>query len=265
MGLHPYEGRGRGFDPRRLHFRRSRSSAVEHVIRLITLVVAISFAPMNQTEIETALELHQKAFSFLLDCRASGHAGSHPFDESTITAWRSADTCIGWITRHYDQLPTAFRPQRDQIIGFGQFLSSLFATSFSVSKTVRDGEVRIHVRALPTRRLDGSKKSNHAKTKERKSADLLRQHAIEALAAESEHAQPLSATAVFAQDSALASDLTLWAYAVQLVNRAHYASQGPAVYRLWLDLPEKTRRNMNADLVWQARQRLLNHLNSLKK
>ncbi len=86
-----------------------------------------------------------------------------------------------------------------------------------------------------------------------------------ALAAESERAQNLVAASPIAQGSALAADLTLWTYAVQLVNRAHYASQGPSVYRLWLDLPEKTRRNLNADLVWQARQRLLNHLNSLNK
>lgn len=223
------------------------------------------FMALNLTEIESALDLHQKAFGLLLESRASGHAGSRPFDEATITAWRNPDTCTGWITRHYDQLPAGFRPQRDQIVAFSQFLSSLFSTSFSVSKTVRNGEVRLLVRALPTRRLDGSKKSDHAKAKERKTADLLRQRALEALAAESGQAQSSAATPSFAQDSALASDLTLWTYAVQLVNRAQYASQGPAVYRLWLDLPEKTQRNLKADLVWQARQRLLDSLNSPSK
>jgi len=214
---------------------------------------------MNQIEIETALDLHKKAFGFLLECRTSGHAGSRPFDEATITAWRSADTCIDWITRHYEQLPLTSRPQRDQIAAYGQMLSSLFSTSFSASKTVRGGEVQILVRALPTRRLDGSKKSEHAKAKEQKMADLLRQGALDALAIEAE-VQPVPITSAFTQDCALAADLTLWTYASQLVNRAHYASQAPAVYRLWLDLPEKTRRNLNPDFVWQARQRLLDHL-----
>lgn len=114
---------------------------------------------LNLTEIESALDLHQKAFGFLLESRASGHAGSRPFDEATINAWRNPDTCTDWITRTYDQLPVTFRPSRDHILVVGLFLSSLFATSFSVSKKVRNGEVRIQVRALATRRLDGSKKS----------------------------------------------------------------------------------------------------------
>jgi len=216
---------------------------------------------MNQTELEAALELHQKAFGFLLECRTSGHAGSYSFDEATVTAWRNPDSCIGWITRNYDQLPAAFRPARDQISAFGQLLSSLFATSFSVSKTMREGKVRLQVRALPTRRLDGSKKSDQAKAKERKAADALRRHALEALATESGTTSPSVGFSNVIGDLARSSDLTLWTYAVQLVNRTRFGSQGLAVYRLWLDLSEKTRRNLSADLVWRARERLLQHLN----
>ncbi len=220
---------------------------------------------MNQSEIESALDLHQKAFGYLLECRASGHAGSDPFDEATVNAWRNPETCVGWVTRHYDQLPAAFRPERDQIPAFGQLLSSLFATSFSISKTVRNGQVRLQVRALPTRRLDDSRKSDHAKARDGKSADVLRQHALHALATETVRGEQSVDSLSLSEDPALSADLTLWTYAVQLVNRAHYGSQGPAVYRLWLELPEKTRRNPSADLVWRARERLLQHLNSSRK
>jgi len=218
---------------------------------------------MNQLEIESALDLHQKAFGYLMECRASGHAGSDPFDEATVAAWRNPETCIAWVTRHYDQLSAAFRPERNQITAFAQLLSSLFATSFSVSKIARNGEVRLQVRALPTRRLDGSKKSDHAHTRERKAADTLRQHALHALAIESGQGEGSANTLSVRDHPDLSADLTLWTYAVQLVNRAHFGSQGPAVYRLWLELSEKTRRNLSADLVWRARERLLQHLNSL--
>ena len=216
---------------------------------------------MNLNDIETALDLHQKAFGFLLACRASGHAGSRPFDENTVAAWKSGDRCIDWVTRNYDQLPSEFRPAREDIGAFAQLLSSLFSTSFSMSKTMRDGRPAFFVRALPTRRPDGSKKSAHAKSKERNAAQVLRQGALEALA----EACGISCTArlaTFDNDPAAAADLTLWTYAIQLVNRAHYASQGPAVYQLWLDLPEKTRRDFTAERVWQARQRLAQHLQS---
>lgn len=219
---------------------------------------------MNQSEIEFALDLHQKAFGYLLECRASGHAGSASFDEATILAWRNPDTCIGWVTRHYDQLPAAFRPERNQITAFAQLLSSLFATSFSVSKTVRNGKVQFQVRALPTRRLDGSRKSDHAEAREAKAADTLRQHALNALAAESGGGERVADALSVSADSALSADLTLWTYAVQLVKRTHFRSQGPAVYRLWLELPEKTRRNLSADLVWGARGRLVQHLESFR-
>ena len=86
------------------------------------------------------------------------------------------------MTRNYDQLPGEFRPSREDITGFAQLLSSLFATSFSVSKTMRDGKPVFFVRALPTRRPDGSKKSAEAKSKERIAAQVLRQGALEALA-----------------------------------------------------------------------------------
>jgi hypothetical protein len=213
---------------------------------------------MNQLSLTTALDLHQKAFAFLMECRASGCAGSHPFDESTLAAWRSPEACIQWVARNYDQLSLAHRPPRDQLTEFARFLCSLFATSFSVCKIVHDGETRIQVRALASRRLDGTKKSIYTKTKERRAADLLLSHAFVALAAEIGLEQP----PIIPKGSALEADLALWAWAVQLVNRANFASQGPAVHLLWLDVPEKTRRQLNPETVWLARQRLINHLSS---
>jgi hypothetical protein len=255
-----------GSNPAGSNFDGAVAQQVEHRKRFAKFFVVTNPAPpsprpMNHTEIESALELHQKAFAFLLECRATGRAGSCPFDEATIAVWRNPQSCIRWVTSHCDQLPAVSRPRLDQIPAFAQLLSSLFATSFSVSKTKREGAVRIQVRALATRRLDGSRKSDRAKAKERKAADALRQHAFESLMAES--GQPAAeALSSILRDPASSLDLTLWTYAVQLVNRTHYASQGPAAYQLWLDLPEEIRRDLNADLIWQARHRLIHHLNS---
>lgn len=219
---------------------------------------------MNHTQIEAALELHRKAFALLMECGSSGHAGSRPFDETTIAAWRDSESCRRWVTTHLDQLPVALRPESDQIALFAQLFSSLFATSFSISKSQIHGKTRMVVRALPTRHLDGSRKSAHAKSKEREVSNVLRRHALNLLLDQTEQSRLADSFLVIIADPASSTNLTLWTYAVQLVNRAEFASQGPAVYRLWLDLPEKTRRNLTADLVWQARQRLIDSLNSFQ-
>ena len=215
---------------------------------------------MTYTEIQSALELHQKAFAFLLEARASGRAGSHVLDETVVAAWQRPALCEDWVTRHYEQLPAAHRPEREEIGVFSQFLSSFFTTSFAASRVRRDGEMRFMIRALPTRRLDGSRKSAHAKEKERQGADLLRELEFASLGEECQVAVSPEQFAQLQDNAELTDDLTLWTYAQQLVNRSQYASQGQAVYRLWLELPEKTRQKLSADLIWKARERLIQFL-----
>lgn len=237
---------------------------------------------MNQTKIQTALDLHKKAYDFLLASRDSGRATSHPLDEATVEAWGHADSGAEWVTRHYAELPLAHRPEREEIPAFSQFLTSFFATSFSVIKTkyylseglrksaqtrlggppLGKAQTEIYIRAMPARRLDGTRKSKHAKEKEAQAAETLCFHNFRALAAECGADDSHEAFLRLRKNDSLAADLTLWTYAEQLVNRAQFASQGPSVYRLWLQIPENIRRDLSASLIWQARQRLLQFLQS---
>jgi hypothetical protein len=54
--------------------------------------------------------------------------------------------------------------------------------------------------------------------------------------------------------------LTRYAYGVELVRRCHYASQGTAVHRLWLELDESVRKNLSASTIWKAREYLVSWL-----
>ena len=266
MGLHPYHGRGRGFNSHLLHLCGAVAQRSERVSRLIILVVAISFN-MNLTDIQMALDLQQQALAFLLAARDSGRAASGPLDEVTVAAWKHADSCAEWVEKHYQELPAVNRPERREIPVFAQLLSSFFTTSFStfsVPTFNKRGEdvTQVQIRALPQRRLDGTRKSNAVREREKTAARALRAYAFEALAEECGVDEARANFAAAETNASLSADLTLWTYAIQLVNRTQFASQGPAVYRLWLELPESTRKNLTAELVWRARQRLLEFLQS---
>jgi hypothetical protein len=215
---------------------------------------------MQLNELKRVIEIQQKAFAFLMECKASRRAGSCPLDMEIIRAWEHADTCAEWLTKFLEQIPLSCRPARGEIAAFAMYLSSFLSTSFIAEPIVWGDESWVEIRATAGHRSDGSHKSKWTKAKERDAAELLRKYAFETLALECEILPADNALTALDQDEALAADLTLWAYAEQLVNRSQYASQGPAVYRLWLDLPVKTRRNLSADQVWRARERLIQFL-----
>ncbi len=213
---------------------------------------------MTQTEIQTALDLHKKAFEFLLASRASGRAVSGPLDETTIEAWSDGESCAEWVGRHYAELPLAYRPERDEVPAFAQFLTSLLTTSFMAFKSVYgDG---IQICAMSTRRADGTRRSKRARQKEAQAMETLCFHQFRALAAECGADDSDEAFQCLWQNEARGADLALWTYAAQLVQRSQFASQGPVVYRLWLQLPKETRRELSTELIWQARERLMQFL-----
>jgi hypothetical protein len=215
---------------------------------------------MNKTEIQTALDLHQKAYAFLLASRESGRAASAPLDEATIEAWSHGESCTEWVERHYAELPLAYRPERADVPAFAQLLTSFLATSFTAFKSVYgDG---IHICALSKRRPDGTRRSKRAKQKEAQAMETLCFHQFRALASECGADDHYEAFQNLQQNEARGADLALWTYAAQLVQRSQFASQGPVVYRLWLQLPKETRQSLSAEFIWQARQRLLHFLQS---
>jgi hypothetical protein len=216
---------------------------------------------MNQTEIQTALELQKQALEFLLDGGATGRIGAREFDESIVDAWKTPDTCWAWLATHYEQFPLAHRPERESLATFALFLSSLLTTSFAASREYRIDGYRLVLRALPMRRLDGTRKSKKFAARECNAADLLRRYGLEGLCEDEGCETNSDAISRVLEDAALADDVTLWAWAAQLVRRSQYASQGPTVYRLWCEIPKMTRKRISAALIWQARQRLLKNLN----
>ena len=62
------------------------------------------------------------------------------------------------------------------------------------------------------------------------------------------------------KNDALAARVSLWAYGCEVVRRSLFASQGPAVHHLWLELGEKKRRRLDAEAIWEARSVLIEAL-----
>jgi hypothetical protein len=49
------------------------------------------------------------------------------------------------------------------------------------------------------------------------------------------------------------------------MRRSQFASQGAAVHQMWLSLDKKARENLDADTIWQARERLCHVLMAAKR
>src|SRR5262249_40922562 len=97
----------------------------------------------------------------------------------------------------------------------------------------------------------------HSEWRDEKGTTALKRLALVALAEETQvYCDPLMTERASVVDD-IYQQLALWTYIRELVRRTEFASQGPPVYRLWLEIDERTRKNLTVQLVWQARERLL--------
>ncbi len=145
-----------------------------------------------------------------------------------------------WLLRESHFLPEVSGLTEADRRSLALMLVSFAATSFNE-------------RAFQMRAPSAGKK---ARAKASASATTLRTFALEALAAE----EGLELTATIREQIATGwfpEDLTLVAYANELIRRTEYASQGPAVYLLWLELRETTRDQLSVESVQDAERRLI--------
>lgn len=214
---------------------------------------------MELTELERIVGLQQKVYRVLLWLKEQVRRKPAILNPEKTQALSSGNTCAEWLKRHLNDLPNEFRPNPGEFRAFGNLFSSFFTTSFHVGE-VRNWDVVETTLIRGAKEFRDRRHKRHSERREGEAADELKRLSLVALAEEHRLTVPpgVQERALAAADLAL--DLTLWTYGCELMRRARFASQGGAVHRLWLELNEKTRKNLSAESIWQARERLVRWL-----
>lgn len=214
---------------------------------------------MNMPQIERALKLHKLAYSMLMWLKEQARNSRGLLDAKAVEKMSSANSCEEWTVRHLSMIPVQLRPEAGDIAPFSRLFSSFFTTSFRVGQRRWWETVETTlVTGIKTYRDRRHKK--HSEQRDEEGATELKRLALVALAEETQlHCDSLMAERALVMDH-ISQELALWTYVRELVRRTEFASQGPSVHRLWLELDERTRKNLSVQLVWQAREKLLEWL-----
>lgn len=203
---------------------------------------------MNITELERALDLQKRAYALLL---WTGKEARRLLADESLS---SSAKCADWLKRHFNEFPVELRPGPDEFDGFAKMLTSFFNTSFHLEGS--GGNKRL----VRGRKFKDGRNKKYAQGRAADAAEELTRLAVASLAEEEGVRLEENIISSISKDGALAEQLSLWAYACELVRRSQFASQGPAVHQLWLELDEKKRRSLNAEVIWQARSVLIEAL-----
>ena len=208
---------------------------------------------MNKQELEKVLELHRRAYAALLWIGRQAQQHPQSVSAEVTEELRKAADCERWTKRHRCDLPANVQPAEADVSAFARLLTSFFQTSFHMEQTSGEDWQGVEL----VRGVRDTSLKRKAKKRERKTVKDLEIIAIKALLEDVRIELPHEAIIELIDDRAVASDLALWSYACELQRRCHFASQGPAVHRMWLDMSQDQRKKLTADVIWHARERLI--------
>jgi hypothetical protein len=206
-------------------------------------------APIDRELIQKTLALHARAYRLLLQLGDAARAEPELLSPANEELLSDARTCTTWLTAHRD----LFTPGAldGDVAGLAGLLSSFFHTSFHVERfewqgrivqaELRTGAGHEGVRAAKRRRHRGSP-----------TAEALLRLCREA--GLSVHSRELAS---LGKEQALRRDLHVWCYAVGLVQRSLGRAEGEYDWEHWRSLPLEERKSLDADRVWEARERLV--------
>ncbi len=214
---------------------------------------------MKFEEIETAVEVQRKAYQLLLWLKQRARTNPALFRSEQIEPFANGATCEDWVRRCYDSFPVNLRPTAEQVRAFAYVFSSFFKTSFRISRMRhRDNTETTLVAGL--RGIHGRRHKQKLVQRQMQDAQDLRLLSLNLLAEDSGHLVATETLKTACLNLEFYQQLTCYAYGVELVRRCHYASQGTAVHRLWLELDEQVRKNLSTNTIWKAREYLLEWL-----
>ena len=211
---------------------------------------------MNQPEIERTLKLHKLAYGLLIWLKEQARNNRSLLDSKAIEAMSSAKSCEEWLVSHLSMIPFNLRPGANDISAFSYLFSSFFSTSFRIGSTRWWERVETTL-VTGAKTFRDRRHKKHSERREAEAAEELKRLALLALAEEAELRRKPLWTQTIAIPQTISDDLSLWTYVRELVRRAEFASQGSSVHRLWLELGERTRKNLSVEMVWRARANLI--------
>ena len=215
---------------------------------------------MTREELQSVLDLHTRAYETVLWLHNYSYAHPELLTEQTATALLDEAACRSWAIENIDRIPHRLRPAGADVEKFACLFASFFQTSFRIERRQAYGDPP-HFKVVAAKDLADRKDpfaargrvSRPTKRKRQQELTSLKREALRALASEA----PEDRMDAVLNESALAADVALWSYAFDLVARSCGRPHGPAGHLLWRELDEELRKNLSADTIWSARERLL--------
>lgn len=203
---------------------------------------------MNIVELENVLDLQKRAYSLLL---WTGKEASNLLDQQSLS---SSSRCVHWLKHHLNEFPIDLRPAPAELDQFAMMFTSFFNTSFRLEGTGRSA------RLVRGRKFKDGRNRKYAQGRAAEAAGDLSRTAVASLAETEGIVVRDQFVSKILKDESLADSVGLWSYACELVRRSQFASQGPAVHHLWLELDQEKRKRLNAEEIWKARSILIQAL-----
>lgn len=201
---------------------------------------------LTREHIAELLALQSTAYALLMWL---GEASArHPawLSPAMVALLHVPETAVPWLEQQRETIPARLLPA-DLKGAFTNLFCSFFATSFRVRHLAFEG------RLLDARLMRGV--SAHPPS--RLGVEHCQALALKHLAA----GEKLPITEPEAQRlvrrTTLREPALLWTYVWELDRRARNKGKGPVAHRIWRSLPGETRRSLDVEQVWAAREQLL--------
>lgn len=213
---------------------------------------------MDRSEISHILKLHNLAYDLLmwLDKRAS--SDPYVLSPEQVEIIKSGKKCALWLNANRNSVPPELLPTEQDIPIFANLLSSFFHTSFHVQYFEFNNKI---VDARLVADADQEAKQRRGGRQPGMTSKQILTLALKHLASSEGIKINETEAQKIAKHSGIEKDIIIWAYVWELGRRARKASKGPALHTIWRRIDLGIRKNLNSDLVWSSRTKILEHLN----
>lgn len=211
-------------------------------------------AMLTREEIADLLELHAKAYQLLLWLGRKAVQQPNMLAPEVVKLLARPATCASWLASSRSSLPVDLLAPGPIQDAFVNLFSSFFSTSFRVDHFSLEGKL-LDSRLSPGASKDRDKPSGYLEAQALALRHLSSSEGIQMSDAEARK---------YARRKSLQPHLLVWAYVWELDRRARAKGKGEVVHRIWRSIPLDIRKNLSAQVVWEAREKLLNSLRAFR-
>lgn len=197
---------------------------------------------LNHDDVASLLALQSSAYKLLLWLADAVSWNANFLTAEEAKLLHKPKTADQWLQTHRSQIPETLLPITLNDV-FTNIFSSFFSTSFQVSDFDLF-ETRIKTRAPgPT--------ATRSEVRHCQNLALKHLATAEKLILLDNEADTL------VRRKSLHEALLLWTYIWELDRRSKRKGKGQVVHEIWKSIPRETRQSLDADLIWSARQQIL--------